>query len=82
MNRIWIIMISSGIWVVTSLPAASQNPNKKQIADIASIKQVMADLDVAYDKRDALFTGLYKKEKGQWRASAIRLMIPPAAQIK
>jgi uncharacterized protein (TIGR02246 family) len=157
-------MIFSIICVVVSLPAASQNPGKKQSADIASIKQVMADLDVAYDKRDAaayieffledadflwttgvlskdrneirqqvtntftfippgykhvtisqrirfvkpdialvdgtvmfvregalekekpfwdaLFTGLYKKEKGQWRASAIRLMIPPGASNK
>jgi uncharacterized protein (TIGR02246 family) len=145
--------------MVITIPAVSQNLSKKQSTDIASIKQVIADLDVAYDKRDAaayieffledadflwttgilskdrneiqqqvtntftlvpseyrhitksqrirfpkpdiaivdgtvmfvregasenekpywdaLFTGLYKKEKGQWRISAIRLMIPP-----
>lgn len=153
-------MIFLGFSMVVSIPAVSQNLNKKQSADIASIKQLMADLDAAYDKRDAvayielfqedadflwttgvlskdrseiqqqvantfkvipseykhistlqrirfirpdiaivdgtvmfvregaseneepfwkaLTTGVFKKEKGQWRVSAIRLMLPPS----
>jgi hypothetical protein len=27
---------------------------------------------------DTHFTGLYKKEKGQWRIAAVRCMIPPS----
>lgn len=159
MKATWIIMIFLGFSMVATTPAVSQNFNKKQSADIASIKQVMADLDAAYDKRDvaayieffekdadflwttgvfskdrneiqqqvkntfefippgyrhistlqrfrflkpdigivdgtvmfvregapeneepfwnALSTGLFKKEKDQWRISAIRLIIPP-----
>ncbi|MHC1730672.1 MAG: SgcJ/EcaC family oxidoreductase [Bacteroidales bacterium] len=160
MKRTWIIMILLGFSMAVSIPAVSQNLNKKQSADTAFIKQVMADLDAAYDKRDAvayielfqedadflwttgvlskdrneiqqqvtntfkvipseykhistlqrirfitpdiaivdgtvmfvregaaeteepfwkaLTTGVCKKEKGQWRVSAIRLMLPPS----
>jgi uncharacterized protein (TIGR02246 family) len=53
MKTRWIIMIFIGFSMVATNTAVSQNLNKKQSADIASIKQMMAKLDVAYDKRDA-----------------------------
>jgi uncharacterized protein (TIGR02246 family) len=53
MKTRWIIMIFIGFSMVATIPAVSQNLNKKQSADIASIKQMMANLDAAYDKRDA-----------------------------
>lgn len=46
-------MIFIGFSMVATIPAVSQNLNKKQSADFASIKQMMANLDAAYDKRDA-----------------------------
>ena len=49
-----IPMIFLGFSLVTTIPAAAQNPDKKQSADIAAIQQVRADLDAAYDKRDAV----------------------------
>ena len=47
------ILIFLGFYMVVTIPVFSQNLNKKQSADIASIKQAMADIDAAYDKRDA-----------------------------
>ncbi len=52
MKTTWFIMIFLGFSMVATMPAVSQNLNKKQSTDITSIKQVMADLDAAYDKRD------------------------------
>jgi uncharacterized protein (TIGR02246 family) len=53
MKTKWIIMFFIGFSMVATIPAVSQNLNKKQSADLASIKQMMANLDAAYDKRDA-----------------------------
>lgn len=52
MKTTWIIIIFLGFSMMATSPAVSQNLDKNQSADIAAIKQVMADLDAAYDKRD------------------------------
>lgn len=63
-----IPMVLLGFSLVTTIPAASQNPDKKQSADIAAIQQVRADLDAAYDKRDAVvFSELFLEDADfQW----------------
>lgn len=63
MKTIWIIMIFLGFSIVATIPAVSQNLNKKQSADIASIKQLMANLDATYDKRDvAAYIELFQED--------------------
>jgi uncharacterized protein (TIGR02246 family) len=46
-------MIFLGFSLLPSIPGNSQNSDKKQLADISAIKQVGADLDAAYNRRDA-----------------------------
>jgi uncharacterized protein (TIGR02246 family) len=58
-----IIMILMLFSMVATIPAASQNHSKKQSADIASIKQLMANLDATYDKRDvAAYSELFLED--------------------
>lgn len=53
MRTHWIAMVFLGFFLLPSIPGNSQNPDKRQLADIASIKQAGADLDSAYNRRDA-----------------------------
>ena len=49
--------------MVATIPAFSQNPNKKQSADITAINQLMANIDEAYNKRDAeAYTGFFTED--------------------
>lgn len=58
-----IIMILMVFSTGATIPAVSQNLNKKQSADIASIKQLMANLDATYDKRDvAAYSELFLED--------------------
>jgi uncharacterized protein (TIGR02246 family) len=58
-----IIMVLTVFSMVATIPAVSQNLNKKQSADIASIKQLMANLDATYDKRDvAAYSELFLED--------------------
>jgi uncharacterized protein (TIGR02246 family) len=54
MRTNWIAMIFFGFSLAISFPVASQNPDKKQSADIAAIKQGGVNLDAAYNRRDAV----------------------------
>jgi uncharacterized protein (TIGR02246 family) len=53
MRTHWIAMVFLGFSLLPSIPGNSQNPDKKQFADIAAIKQGGTDLDAAYNQRDA-----------------------------
>ena len=53
MRTQWIALVFFGFSLLPSIPGNSQNPDKKQIADIAAIKQAGANLDAAYNRRDA-----------------------------
>ena len=54
MRAIWITMVFLGFSLAASLPVASQNPDKKQSAEITAIQQVRADLDAAWNRHDAI----------------------------
>ena len=54
MRTHWIAMVFLGFSLLPSIPGNSQNPDKKQLADIAAIKQGGVDLDAAYNRRDAI----------------------------
>jgi uncharacterized protein (TIGR02246 family) len=53
MRTLCSAMVFLGFILVAPIPAASQNHDKKQSADIAAIRQVGADLDSAWNRRDA-----------------------------
>jgi uncharacterized protein (TIGR02246 family) len=57
MRTHWIALVFLGFSLLPSIPGNSQNPDKKQLADIAAIKQGGADLDAAYNRRDAIAFG-------------------------
>jgi uncharacterized protein (TIGR02246 family) len=57
MRTHWIAAVFLGFTLAVSTPGAAQNPDKKQSADIAAIKQASANLDAAYNRRDALAFG-------------------------
>jgi uncharacterized protein (TIGR02246 family) len=54
MKTFWITIIFVGFSLAGSIPTISQNPDKKQLADIAAIKQAGANLDSAYNRRNAI----------------------------
>jgi len=53
MKTNWIALVFFGFALLPSIPGNSQNPDKKQLADIAAIRQGGVDLDAAYNRRDA-----------------------------
>jgi uncharacterized protein (TIGR02246 family) len=53
MRTHWIAMIFLGFSLLPFISGNSQNANKKQLGDISAIKQAGADLDAAYNRRDA-----------------------------
>jgi uncharacterized protein (TIGR02246 family) len=68
MRTHWIAMVFLGFSLLSSIPGNSQNPDKKQFADIAAIKQAGANLDTAYNRRDAIaFSNLFLEDADfQW----------------
>jgi uncharacterized protein (TIGR02246 family) len=54
MKTHWIAMVFIGFSLAVSTPGTCQNPNNKQSNDIAAIKQTGANLDAAYNRRDAV----------------------------
>jgi uncharacterized protein (TIGR02246 family) len=68
MRTHWIAMVFLGFSLAASVPGASQNPDKKQSADIAAIKQVSSNLDAAYNRRDAVaFSEIFLEDADfQW----------------
>lgn len=57
MKTIWITMFILGFSLVASIPATSQNPDKRRTADVAAIQQVRADLDASWNLHDAVALG-------------------------
>jgi uncharacterized protein (TIGR02246 family) len=58
-----IFIILMGFSMAATIPVASQSLSKKQSAEIATIKQMMANADAAYDKKDAAaYVELYKED--------------------
>ncbi|MFH1120116.1 MAG: SgcJ/EcaC family oxidoreductase [Bacteroidota bacterium] len=57
MKTLWIIIVSVGFSLVVSIPALSQNTDKKQTEDIVAIQQVRAELDSAWNRHDAAALG-------------------------
>jgi uncharacterized protein (TIGR02246 family) len=52
-----------GFSIVTSTPAYSQNPNKKESKEIAAIKQLSLDLDAAWNRHDVIaFSELFLED--------------------
>jgi len=50
----WYTIILLGFSLTASLPAISQNPDKKQSKDIDAIKQLGLDLDATWNRHDAV----------------------------
>ena len=73
MKAHWIAMVFLGFSLAASLPAASQNPDKKQSADIAAIQQVRANLDAAWNSHDAVaFSKLFLEDADfQWHTGEL-----------
>jgi uncharacterized protein (TIGR02246 family) len=68
MRTHWIAMVFLGFSLLPSIPGNSQNPDKKQLADIDAIKQAGANLDAAYNRHDATaFSDLFLDDADfQW----------------
>jgi uncharacterized protein (TIGR02246 family) len=68
MRTQWIALVFFGFSLLPSIPGYSQNPDKKQLTDIAAIKQAGLKLDAAYNRRDAIaFSELFLDDADfQW----------------
>jgi uncharacterized protein (TIGR02246 family) len=68
-----IALVFLGFSLLLSIPGNSQNPDKKQLADIAAINQTAADLDAAYNKHDAVaFAKLFIDDADfQWQTGEL-----------
>jgi uncharacterized protein (TIGR02246 family) len=73
MKTRWMVMIFLGFFVAASVPAESQKPDEKQAAEIAAIQQNRANLDAAYNRRDAAALSELFLEDGdfQWHTGAL-----------
>jgi hypothetical protein len=69
----WIVLVFLGFSLAVSVPAASQSQDKKHSADIAAIKQAAAELDAAYNRRDAVaFSEIFFEDADfQWHTGAL-----------
>ena len=54
MRTLWFTMFFLGFSLSGSIPAVSQNPDKKQSPDIDAIRQLSLDLDAAWNRHDAV----------------------------
>ncbi len=68
-----VTIMSLGLWLAASLPAAAQKTDNVPAADIAAIQQVREDLDAAYNRRDAAaFSKIFLEEADfQWQNGAL-----------
>jgi uncharacterized protein (TIGR02246 family) len=73
MRTLCIALSLLGFSLLLSVPGNSQNPDKKQLADIAAIKQTAANLDLAYNQRDVVaFSGLFLEDADfQWHTGEV-----------
>jgi uncharacterized protein (TIGR02246 family) len=73
MKTHWIALVFLGFSMAVSFPGASQNPDKKHSADIAAIKQAAAELDAAYNRRDAVaFSEIFLEDADfQWHSGTL-----------
>jgi uncharacterized protein (TIGR02246 family) len=73
MRTRWIAMVFFGFSLAISSLGASQNPDKKQSADIAAIKHASAELDAAYNQRNAVaFSELFLEDADfQWHTGEV-----------
>jgi len=68
-----IVLIFLGLFMAVSIPGRAQNQDKKHSADIAAIKQAAAELDAAYNRRDAeAFSKIFLEDADfQWHSGAL-----------
>ena len=68
MRTLWIAIVFLGFSLVVSIPAFSQNPDKKHLADSVAIQQISANLDETWNNHDALaFSKLFLEDADfQW----------------
>ena len=68
-----LTIIFLGFSLAASLPAAPQEPDKIQAAEVAAIQQVRENLDAAYNRRDAAaFSKIFLEDADfQWHNGAL-----------
>ncbi|MBN1791963.1 MAG: SgcJ/EcaC family oxidoreductase [Bacteroidales bacterium] len=68
MRTLWIAIVFLGFSLAVSIPAFSQNPDKKHLTDSLAIQQISANLDAAWNIHDALaFSNLFLEDADfQW----------------
>jgi uncharacterized protein (TIGR02246 family) len=73
MKTLWIIIVFLGFSLALSIPAFSQNPDKKHSRDIDAIKQTGANFDAAYNRREARAFSEYFLEDAdfQWHTGEL-----------
>ena len=73
MRTHWIALVFLGFSLAVSITGASQNPGRKKSADIAAIKQAAANLDAAYNRRNApAFCELFLEDADfQWHTGEL-----------
>jgi uncharacterized protein (TIGR02246 family) len=73
MRTAYLIGIFLGALLTVSIAAFAQNSDKKQSADLSAIEKVRADLDAAYNKRDAAaFSALFLDDADfQWHTGDV-----------
>jgi uncharacterized protein (TIGR02246 family) len=73
MKTHWIVLVFLGFSMAVSNPVASQNPDKKQSVDIGAIKHAAAELDAAYNRRDAVaFSEIFLEDADfQWHTGTL-----------
>jgi uncharacterized protein (TIGR02246 family) len=54
MKSVLYVMLFTGFFLETFIPAFSQNPDKKESKEIAAVKQLAIDLDEAWNRHDAI----------------------------
>ncbi len=73
MRTVHVIGILLGAFLAVFAPAFAQNPETEQSAEVAAINNVRADLDSAYDRRDAAaFSALFLEDADfQWHTGDV-----------
>jgi len=57
MRTLWVALVFLGSMLAAIIPAASRNHDQERSADIAAIQQACANLDAAWNRRDAAALG-------------------------
>jgi uncharacterized protein (TIGR02246 family) len=73
MRTIWIAIVIIEFSLLVSIPACSQNHDKKLLTDSAAIQQVSVNLDAAWNKHDAIaFSNLFVEDADfQWHTGEL-----------